>query len=61
MQTGLNHIRKKNSNCINPTDAEDEGRKFSQDVRGIEVMRSLGDKEKPHNRLKKYRLCGFDI
>ena len=34
------------------TDTEDEGRKFSQDVRGMEVMRLLGDKVNPHNRLK---------
>ena len=32
-----------------------------QEVRGIEVMRLLGDKEKPHNRMIKNRLCGFLI
>ena len=41
------------------TDAEDEGRIYSQDVRGSKVIRLLGDKVNPHNRLKKYRLCGF--
>ena len=61
MQTGLNHTRKKNSNCINPTDAEAEGKIYTQDVRGSKVIRLLGNKENPHNRLKKYRLCGFDI
>ena len=43
------------------TDAEDEGRKFSQNVRGSKVIRLLGNKANPHNRLKKYRLCGFVI
>ena len=40
-------------------DTEDEGKIYSQDVRGSKVIRLLGDKENPHNRLKKYRLCGF--
>ena len=43
------------------TDAEDEGRIYYQDVRGSKVIRVLGDKVNPHNRLKKYRLCGFAI
>lgn len=46
---------------ITSTDTEDEGRKFSQDVRGSKVIRLLGNKANPHNRLKKYRLCGFNI
>ena len=31
----------------------------SQEVRGMEVMRLLGDKENPHNRVKNNRLCGL--
>ena len=31
----------------------------SQEVRRMEVMRLLGDKENPHNRMRKNRLCGF--
>ena len=33
----------------------------SQKVRGVEVMRLLGDKANPHNRMKKNWLCGFVV
>ena len=32
-----------------------------KEVRGIEVMRLLGDKVNPHNRMKKNRLCGLSF
>jgi hypothetical protein len=32
-----------------------------QEVRGIEVMRLLGDKVNPYNRMKKNWLCGFIV
>lgn len=32
-----------------------------QKVRGVEVIRLLGDKENPHNRMKNNRLCGFVV
>ena len=31
----------------------------SQEVRRMEVIRLLGDKAYPHNRVKKNRLCGY--
>ena len=31
----------------------------SREVRGVEVIRLLGDKANPHNRMRKNRLCGF--
>ena len=40
-------------------DTEDEGKIYSQDVRGSKAIRLLGDKENPHNRMKNNRLCGF--
>ena len=33
----------------------------SQEVRRMEVMRLLGDKVNPHNRMKKNWLCGFVV
>ena len=33
----------------------------SKEVRRMEVMRLLGDKVNPHNRMKENRLCGFLI
>ena len=32
-----------------------------QEVRGIEVMRLLGDKVNPYNRMKKNWLCGIVV
>ena len=32
-----------------------------QKVRRIDVIRLLGDKENPHNRMKKNRLCGLVV
>ena len=36
-----------------------EAKMCSQEVRRMEVMRLLGDKVNPHNRIRKNRLCGF--
>ena len=36
-------------------------RKCPQEVRGMEVMRLLGDKVNPYNRMKKNWLCGFVV
>ena len=33
----------------------------SREVRGVEVIRLLGDKVNPHNRMKQNRLCGFVV
>ena len=36
-------------------------RKCPQKVRGMEVIRLLGDKANPYNRMKKNRLCGLVV
>ena len=36
-------------------------KRSSQVVRGVEVIRLLGDKWNPHNRMKKNRLCGLVV
>ena len=32
-----------------------------QEVRGMEVIRLVGDRANPHNRMKKNRLCGLVV
>ena len=32
-----------------------------QEVRGMEMMRLLGDEANPHNQMKKNWLCGFVV
>ena len=36
-------------------------RKCPQEVRGMEVIRLLGDKVNPYNRMKKNWLCGLVV